>query len=116
MKGVIDIHKKTAALTVQHPAELVLFKVFGAAIVILACVYVYLVSATALNVIASREATAHAAVLESAVGTLQQQYFALSQAAAAVAPASLGLAPVADTSYVYRPTTVGVLYPADNAN
>lgn len=116
MKNIIDIHKKSSALTVEHPAELLLFKVFGGIIVVFACAYVYLVSATALNVIASREASARAANLEGAVGTMQQQYFALSQEAAAASPASLGLAPVSDTSYVYRPTTVGLASPADNAN
>lgn len=116
MKRILDIHKKSAALTVAHPAELLLFKIFSAAIVIFACTYVYLVAATALNVIASREASARAATLESAVGTMQQQYFALSQAAAAAAPASLGLAPITETSFVYRPTTVGLVSPADNAN
>jgi hypothetical protein len=116
MKKVIDIHKKSSIFTVSYPAELLLLKFFGAIACILACTYVYLVSMTALNVIASREAATRAASLESTVGTMQQQYFSLVQEAAMIPPESLGLTPVGHTSYVYKPTTVGLLSPADNAN
>ena len=85
-------------------------------IALMLCGYVYVVSATALNVMAGREADAHAATLEGRLGALQQRYYSLARAISAESAVSLGLAPVAETDYVYRPSTVGIVYTGDNAN
>lgn len=110
------VHKKISILTAEHPAEHLVFNAIILAIVCTCCLYAYLVSMTALNVIAGREAAARAATLESTVGSMQQQYFALSQAVAAAAPDSAGLVRVAETAYVYRQSTVGLVTSTDNAN
>lgn len=110
------VHKKISILTVEHPAEQFVFRGIVLAIISVCCLYAYLVSMTALNVIAGREATARSARLESTVGRMQQHYFTLSQTVAAAAPNSVGLVPVSETAYVYRQSTVGLVTAADNAN
>lgn len=114
--NTIDINKKVAVLSVEHPAEVLAMKAVVLSIALLLCGYVFLVSRTALNVIASREADARAAKLESALGMLQQRYYTLAQAITSDRAAHLGLQPVAETAYVYRPSTVGMAYTPDTAN
>ncbi len=91
-------------------------RAFSIGIALSLCLYVYLVSATALNVIAGREASTKAAALEGDVGILQQRYFSLSRSVAKTPTGELGLMPVTATAYVYRPTSVGMAYTPDNAN
>lgn len=110
------IHTKRHALSIAHPMEAFALRAVCVGIGLSLCAYVYLVSQTALNVIAGREATAHAASLEGAVGSLQERYFSLSRSVAKTPAGSLGLAPVASTAYVYRPSNVGMAYTANNAN
>ena len=114
--NTLDINKKIDALSVAHPAEAWIMKACIALIALMLCGYVYVVSATALNVMAGREADAHAATLEGRLGALQQRYYSLARAISAESAMSLGLAPVAETDYVYRPSTVGIVYTGDNAN
>jgi hypothetical protein len=114
--NTIDINKKVTALSVAHPAEAILLKACMAAIVLMLCGYVYVVSVTALNVMAGREADAQAASLEGSLGALQQRYYSLSHAISKETAAQMGLQPVAETAYVSRPSTVGIVYTADNAN
>ncbi len=102
------IHRKVAALSVEHPAELLILKAAAFVLAVILCAYAYLVAATALNVIASKEATVRASALEGEVGSLQEQYFALSQSISASSMDSLGLTPVVATAYVYPPSSVGL--------
>jgi len=96
------------SLTVEHPAERVLFKTLIAALALLTVGYVYFVSASVLNVIARKDAVRETASLESKVSLLERDYYA---ATAALTPSSgerLGLSPVSNTRYVHRPGVVGV--------
>jgi uncharacterized protein YlxW (UPF0749 family) len=110
------INKKIAALSVEHPAESFVLKSCAVSLAVVLCAYAYLVAATALNVIASKEASTRATALEGQVGSLQQRYFDLSQSISSESIAALGLSPVVDTVYVYRPSTVGLAGSADHAN
>lgn len=65
--------------------------------------YLYFVGASVLNIIARKEATAQTAALQSAIASMEQQYFALSQSVDSRTEAELGLSPVSGTHYVYRP-------------
>jgi hypothetical protein len=96
--------------------EDVALRAFSIGIALSLCFYVYLVSATALNVIAGKEANAKAASIEGDVGLLQQRYFSLSHRVANTRADAIGLVPVVGTAYVYRPSSVGMAYTADNAN
>lgn len=110
------MHTKVAALSVEHPAELLIFRSCVVVLAALMAAYAYLVAATALNVIASKEASSRAAALEGEVGTLQQEYFALSQSVSDESIGAFGLTPVTHTAYVYEPSTVGLAGRADHAN
>ncbi|MBI4079870.1 hypothetical protein HY414_01400 [Candidatus Kaiserbacteria bacterium] len=73
------------------------------ATILLAFAYVYFVGATILNVIARKEALAQTVNLATAVSQLESEYFALAQALGPEDGSRLGLSPVSDTLYVYRP-------------
>lgn len=101
------INKKMAALAVEHPAEAYLLRGIAAALVFIAIAYLYLVSVSILNVMARADASARAARVESQTALLEQEYFALTHAITPESASELGLAPVAETSYVYRPGSIG---------
>ncbi len=104
-QGKLDLGAKRAAfsLTSEHPLERVLTRTLLAAVVAFAILYTYFVGATALNVIARKEARAHAQSLATAVASLEGEYFALSQGISPADGERLGLSPVQDTMYVHRP-------------
>lgn len=109
------IHKKVAALSVEHSAEAAALRAFGALLALLIVAYVYFVSMSILNVMARREALAQASTLQSQTAELEQRYFSLSEAMTPEAAGSLGLAPVEETAYVYRPGAVGLADASNNA-
>lgn len=84
-------------------------------IVALAFLYIYFVTASVLNVIASREARQSITKLQGSIGTLEQEYFALSQKATLAEGERIGLTRVASPQYVYRPGNVGTATIASNA-
>jgi len=95
------------SLTVEHPAERVVFRALAITLMVLTGSYVYFVSSSVLNVIARKEALAETASLGSKVSLLERDYYA---AAAAITPSAghrLGLAPVSNTRYVHRPGAIG---------
>lgn len=91
------------SLTLEHPAERVMFRVLAGTLGILACAYVYFVGVSILNVIARKEALAQTASLASAVSSLERDYFAASQGVGPEDGVRLGLTPVSNTVYVHRP-------------
>ena len=95
------------SLTAEHPLENILFRVFIAALVILAGSYIYFVSASVLNVIARKEAVKEIASLGSRVSLLERDYYAATTAVTPKAGTQLGLSPVSETRYVHRPGSVG---------
>lgn len=76
----------------------IVFTIFG---------YAYFVSLSIFNVIAHKEAIAQSDRLQSQVGLLEEQYFALSKEVTPALAARLGMAPTAKTTFVRRPGAVG---------
>jgi hypothetical protein len=97
------MHKKISILASEHPFERTAVQVLFGVLVLLLCAYLYFVGASVFNIIARKEATAQTAGLQSAIAEMEQKYFALSQSVDNGSAATLGLAPVSGTTYVYRP-------------
>ncbi len=97
------MHKNLSILSYEHPLESVALRVCMALIAIFLMGYLYFVGASILNVIARKEADANAAHLQSAIADMEEQYFALSQSVDQSEAQRLGLAPITDAQYVYRP-------------
>lgn len=64
-------------------------------------------TASILDIMSQREADRSATNVQSSIALLEQKYFALSQSIDESQGAALGLAPIDNTSYVYREHTVG---------
>ncbi|MBI5470025.1 hypothetical protein HY968_01755 [Candidatus Kaiserbacteria bacterium] len=110
MKNIsIQLHKKTRIFGIEHPRERFFMQIFLTAIIVLLCIYLYLVCASVLNVMARREARASSKTLQGSIGALEQKYFALSEGITTDVAASLGLAPIERTAYVHRPGAVGIV-------
>jgi hypothetical protein len=97
------MYRKLSILSYEHPAESAVLRTLCFALALVCCLYLYLVASSVLNVIASKDAVAHSAAMQSSIGQLEQQYFALSQSMTPQAAATLGLTPVTETNYVYQP-------------
>lgn len=87
----------------EHPAERLLFVGLSLVLALLVCAYLYFVTASIMNVIARKDALSQIDQLQGQMGSAEQQYFALSQQMTPSEGASLGLVPVQNTQYVYRP-------------
>lgn len=95
------------SLTHEHPVENFLQKGLIGVLVLLACLYLYFVTTTVLNVIARKDALTNVARIEGSIGALEQKHFALAQSLDASSASSVGLTEVSEMSYVYRPGNVG---------
>ena len=95
--------RQTSILAVEHPAERVAFTVLIVILAPLICAYFYFVVASISHVIARKEADTNSAALQESIGGLEQQYFALSQSLTPQEATQMGLTPVKETQYVYRP-------------
>ena len=95
------------SLSMEHPAERTLMRVLCATLVVLACAYLYFVTASVLNVMGRKDALTQISHIDDTIGNLEGQYFALSQAVTPQAGEAIGLVPVTQTQYVYRPGTIG---------
>jgi hypothetical protein len=91
------------SLSVEHPAEQRIFRILCALLAVLIAGYLYFVSASILNIMAGREAEASLAQVQSAIASLEQQYFALDEGVDQSIASSLGLTALKDTQYVYVP-------------
>jgi len=111
----VHLNKKIAALSVELPHEYTLLRTLYFAVGILVLTYLYLVSASVLNVIAQREADQASASLQSNIGILEGKYFALSHDITPQRAEQLGLQPLAESSFVYRLDTVGLALAEHNA-
>jgi hypothetical protein len=96
------IHKKTSVLAIEHPYESIALRVLVGAIIFCIAMYLYFVTASVLNVIARKEARAYAALLETQVGQLQEEYFALASSVTPEYSATLGLTSIEAPRFVYR--------------
>jgi hypothetical protein len=107
-QGRLDLavaSKPYVALAIEHPAERMIVRGLIAVLLALAFGYLYFVSASVINIMAQREATAQSAEIEGSIGALEGQYFTLSQAITPQSAVALGLTPISvqDTDYVDRP-------------
>lgn len=97
------------AFAAEHPFEKYLMHVLAIGVALCAVLYVYFVVASVLNITARKDALRQSTVIESSIGMLEEQYFALSQDVTPETAGRLGLAPVGSASYVYTPGTVGIV-------
>jgi hypothetical protein len=104
------------SLSLEHPRERFIMSVLGITLAVLVCAYLYFITASVLNVIARKEALAQTTDLQGQIGMLEQHYLELSNAANPEEGAALGLVPVKNTEYIYRPGTIGAADIARNAN
>ncbi len=111
----LQLNKKISALTIEMPFEYVLLRYLFFACGILIFLYLYLVSASVMNVIAQREADARSATLQSDIGVLESKFFALTKDVSLAHASELGLQPLNESSFVYRLDTVGVAETGHNA-
>ena len=98
----------------EHSLERSALRVFCVALVVLACAYLYFVTASVLHVMDRREALAKVSDMQGSIGSLEQRYFTLSHDIMPHMGAALGLSSVEKTSYVYRPGTIGAATMASN--
>lgn len=110
-QGKLDFStgRRGVSLGVEHPFERTLVRVLSIALITLICGYLYFVSTSVLNVMARREVLAHVTKIQGAIGGLEQEYFALSQGVTPQTGRALGLTPLVQTQYVYRPGNVGAV-------
>ncbi|MCR4325505.1 MAG: hypothetical protein NUV59_01725 [Patescibacteria group bacterium] len=91
----------------EGAAERAAMKAIVFIIIALMCGYLYFVTASVVHVMARREALAQINSIRGSIGTLEQEYFALAQRLTPDEGPLLGLAPVEETDYVYRPGSIG---------
>ena len=102
--------KPRVALAMEYPAERIILRTLVTLLVVLAICYLYFVSASIINIMARKEAMAQSGAIEASIGSLEGQYFALSQSITAQSASEIGLSPISlqKTAYVERPGTVGM--------
>ncbi len=110
-----DTARHGFSLMMEHRYERILARFLTIAVVTLVAGYLYFVSASVLNVIARKDALTQVAKIQSAIGGLERQYLALSQSVTPSTDVAIGLSPVENTQYVYRPGNVGAVTIGRNA-
>lgn len=95
--------KQTRALAVEYPIERLAYPILLVLLAVLFCAYFYFVTVSVFNVIGEKQADATSANIQGSIASLEQQYFSLSQSLTPQAASEMGLAPVQNTEYVYRP-------------
>ncbi len=98
-----EVSRPRAGLAVEHPYERRAFSILLIALAILVAAYLYFVTASVLHVMARTEAVNQAQAIAASIGGLEKQYLALSQSVSPQEAPALGLAPISNVSYVYRP-------------
>jgi hypothetical protein len=100
-----EVSRPRAGLAVEHPYEARAFSILLIALGVFIAAYLYFVTASVLHVMARTEATNEVQAIDASIGDLEQQYLALSETVSPQEAPSLGLSPVSNISYVYRPGT-----------
>lgn len=95
------------SLAHEHPRERLVQNGLLLVLTLLACLYLYFITATVLNVIARKDALGKVVRIQGLIGGLEQNYFALSKEVNPASAKAVGLTPLSDTAYVYRPGNVG---------
>ncbi len=99
----LEVSRPRASLAQEHPMERRALSILWIVFVLLILGYLYFVAASIFNVMGRTEALRQSQTIGSSIGTLEQRYLALSQDVSPESGIALGLAPIAATSYVYRP-------------
>lgn len=94
---------ETRALSMRYPLEDKIFRALVIALGVLVVCYLYFVAASVMNVIARKESSTQAAILQGNIGALEREYFALHEKIAPEHASTIGLAPIEETDYVYVP-------------
>ncbi len=97
------VSEKRVSLAHEHALEPMARQVLFAVLGVLIFAYLYFVAASILNIMARKEANTAVFALQSAIAQMEGEYFTLSHAMQPESGARIGLAPVGDTHYVYRP-------------
>ncbi len=95
--------RQSQVLAMEYPVERMAFIALLGLLTVLFFSYFYFVVGSVFHVIGEKQADARSANLQSSINSLEQQYFSLSQALTPQAAADMGLAPIKNTQYVYRP-------------
>jgi hypothetical protein len=95
--------RQTTVLAMEYPLERLAFPILTTILIALIFAYFYFVVASVFNVIGERQADAQSAHMQGSISSLEQQYFSLSEELTPQSAASLGLSPIKNTTYVYRP-------------
>lgn len=106
------MHKKDNHIFIRVaalPGERFVIHILFCAIIMCVLGYSYFVSVSIGNVIAHKEAISASESLQSQVGMLEQEYFALSKKVTPELAISLGMSPTSDTEFVRRPGAVGTV-------
>ena len=106
--------QSSISLSIEHRAERIALRFLSLALIAIACGYLYFIAASILNVVAREEMLAQVSVIQGSIGALEQRHFELTKSISPQSGQSLGLAPVADKHYVYRPGNVGATSIARN--
>ena len=103
-----EVGKPRPTLAMEHPYERHARSILS--IMLLVCIgaYVYLVAASILNVMGRSEALSQMRAIEGSVGSLEEEYLALSQHIPPERAEVLGLAPIEHIEYVHRPGNAAV--------
>lgn len=102
------VGRPRVSLAMEHPLERRALSILTILFFVLAAGYLYFVASSILNVMARSDAMAHSRTIERSISTLEQDYLALSEGITPQRAGELGLAPVADTVYVYRPGNAAI--------
>lgn len=94
-------------LKTEHPLERPLFQAALFTLFILVSAYGYFIGISIFDAIGQKEAAAESVRLETTVGALETEHFALSETITPERGAGFGLSAV-PKKYVYRPGAVGV--------
>ncbi len=102
--------KPHMSLAVEYPSERIMLRIFIALLVTLALCYLYFVSSSIMNIMARKEAMVRSGSIEASIGSLEGEYFTLSQNITPQSAVAIGLAPIPiqDTDYVARPGDMGM--------
>jgi hypothetical protein len=106
----LAVEKPRVSLAVEYPVERVILRALVAVLVVLAMGYLYFVSASIINIMARKEAMTQSGAIIASIGSLEGQYFSLTQSITPDSAVAIGLSPIstANTAYVERPGNVGM--------
>jgi hypothetical protein len=93
----------SVSLSLEHPLERMILRALFVCIALAILAYLYLVSASVLNVMARKEAAADSTRLQSSIAEMEHQYFALNKSVDIAQAQAIGLSDLPAPQYVYRP-------------